>query len=259
MDILSSVYSVSLEHIRLSLYLLGNVEEVEHDIHFANKLKLDLYFLMETRCMNTVNLLLSIYTENQSPETITIDEVLCFLDTHNMFVFTLTPKESYLELSSEEKSFLTLEEYHALPTHTWTLFNTPKGYLVLDSYTTKYTLRKRFIDLDKHLELCDMMTNCATSDIWFELIGVKEEINHNYEISINAYRSDLNTNTVESLFVTSQVVVNKIKKAVEIGDNCCIYLDDIMCAPLAYHSTLEEDSFYYEECLKEICSITGAK
>jgi len=238
-------------HTRLAIYAMGDIDEVEHDCHYANKLDISLHSFMESRCMNTVNLVLQLFCQGQIPKTLSIESVQADARC-NLFVFELCPslnrcsEEVFTDSvsSSDDSEFIDTELLDSKPTHTWLLLRYGDSYLMLDSYASKYTLARKFVDITDHLEKCSKFLELPSSANWFDLIGVVEDIDCNYTLSINGYSSDLSVNALLSISDLCKLTLTKMKK-----NKNCIYHDDIMCLPLVDYRTLTEDTSASDVCM----------
>jgi len=168
--------------------------------------------------------------------------------TCNMFVFTFfaTPAVNYSEDSSA-----------SAVNHTWAVLRYGAKYVAIDSYSGTYSLRRRVIDIGEHIRTCNDMINSPSSDVWFDLTGVVEDIKHPYELTLESYSVNLDVDILSRLSDICKATVDVIETAVAQDDDNNIYLDDVMCMPLGYTNSSLRDTgaFAYEACLDVLKSL----
>jgi len=224
-------------HARLALYILGDIDEVEHDEYYSRHLRADLHSFMESRCMNTVNLMLLLFCENHMPKQVNLEDIETTQD-YNMFVFELSPIMIEHDSSSDE--------FVNKPTHTWVVLKHYGNiYVMVDSYVLRYTLHRNFVDIRTHFNKCCRFLDDPSSDTWFDLMGVIEDIDCDYDLTIDAYAADLNINITHRISTLCNKALNTMEK-----NNSCIYHDDIMCLPLVSEDeVLQKGYSHSDKCI----------
>lgn len=217
--------------IRAHLYFYLDHESLDSSLYFSKKLNIDLYSFIESRCINTANLLRYLYDAIDFTIIHDIDD-----EKYNYFTIEINPNYNliYQFDNYDLMNYTNLDAIDDI-THTFTVIKiNDDTYKIISSYATKYILKEEIINKNKFIEIVNNLKDFNLSkkrnELWKNMFGVDENINNDipYKYNIFAYNIDVSsTKLLNNINKMLRELLFNIENNEKYQDDMIMYYLDI--------------------------------